>query len=422
MLKDSKKVNDTTKLQSLKGNNKLIGWLPNAKAQLDGIIGPRGIPISYLIRQHEIPPPSPGLLVNQAYSREGGSITDELISRATFNHPLMKEDNKRLFNLLHNAWKGTEANNAITPLMIENKLGREAWMAGLNEYASEDRYKAMVKFYEEKIQSLVYTREGSKNTLLKHAGIMRHAHAQLVLVNEQNSNISVTIPDDQARVRRLLNSIKCRDVHLVTRMEQVAADSGGKADNFDEAVSFLVEACPVYKRNLEGSFEQKPSSKNISISSVQIAGRGERTGVDLRWYPHDEYKKLTPEQKDEHRAWMRTPDGQKQWTKMKEAGVSSANGNQKSKTDRAKKRKQKKFDKAVIKEVNKRWKLETQVESIAASIADASIQEKETKDKKVSFANNAAGHRARVASTLKTAISGLIKDGHIDISNKDDSD
>ena len=107
---------------------------------------------------------------------------------------------------------------------------------------------------------------------------------------------------------------------------------------------------------------------------------------------------------------------------MKEAEVSSANGNQKSKTDRAKKRKQKKFDKAVIKEVNKRRKLETQVESIAASIADASIQEKETKDKNVSFANNAAGHRARVASTLKTAISGLIKDGHIDISNKDDSD
>ena len=156
---------------------------------------------------------------------------------------------------------------------------------------------------------MVYTGEGSKNTLLKHAGIMRHAHAQLVLVNEQNSNISVTIPDDQARVRRLLNSIKCWDVHLVTRMEQVAADSGGKADNFDEAVSFLVEACPVYKRNLEGSFDQKPSSKNVSISSVQIAGRGEKTGVDLRWYPHEEYKKLTPEQKDEHRAWMRTSDG-----------------------------------------------------------------------------------------------------------------
>ena len=61
-----------------------------------------------------------------------------MISRATFDHPLTKEDDKRLFNLLHNAWKGTEANNAITPLMIENKLGREAWMAGLNEYASED--------------------------------------------------------------------------------------------------------------------------------------------------------------------------------------------------------------------------------------------------------------------------------------------
>ena len=58
----------------------------------------------------------------------------------------------------------------------------------------------MVKFYEERIPSLVYTGGGSKNTLVKHAGIMRHAHAQLVLVNEQNSNISVTIPDDQARV------------------------------------------------------------------------------------------------------------------------------------------------------------------------------------------------------------------------------
>ena len=78
---------------------------------------------------------------------------------------------------------------------------------------------------------------------------------------------------------------------------------------------------------------------------------------------------------------------------MKEAGVSSANGDQKStKTDRAQKRKERRFEKRVTKEVNKRWKLETQVKAIAASIADASIQEKETKDKKVSFANNAAGH------------------------------
>ena len=38
MLKDSKKVDDTTKLQSLNGNNKLIGWIPNAKAQLDSIL------------------------------------------------------------------------------------------------------------------------------------------------------------------------------------------------------------------------------------------------------------------------------------------------------------------------------------------------------------------------------------------------
>ena len=78
---------------------------------------------------------------------------------------------------------------------------------------------------------------------------------------------------------------------------------------------------------------------------------------------------------------------------MKEAGVSSSTGNQKSsKIDRAKKRKEKKFEKRVIKEVNKRQKFETQVRAIAASIANVSIQEKETKDKKVSFASNAAGH------------------------------
>ena len=54
--------------------------------------------------------------------------------------------------------------------------------------------------------------------------------------------------------------------------------------------------------------ENKRGTKRVSISS--LAGRGDNTCVDLRWYSPAEFKKLTSEQKSELDRWRRSDNGQ----------------------------------------------------------------------------------------------------------------
>ena len=78
-LEEKKKDTTNKKLSKLVGNNSLPFWLPKAMAELDSMIGTRGIPLSYLIREDIVAPAEDRLIQGEAFSQENGSITDELI-------------------------------------------------------------------------------------------------------------------------------------------------------------------------------------------------------------------------------------------------------------------------------------------------------------------------------------------------------
>ena len=146
-----------------------------------------------------------------------------------------------------------------------------------------------------------------------------------------------------------------------------------------------MEACPVYVRHREKSLNERESiTKKLSILSVglQSAGRGERTGVELKYYDYAEYQALTPEKKEEHRQWMRTSEGQAEWTKMRKAakgGRISSTSVSKSET-RNKKRKQKAVKKAVGKELKKIQEQQAaQIEEACFRILDAGLLTKKMK-------------------------------------------
>ena len=70
-------------------------------AELDAMIGTRGIPLLYMIRDTVVAPAEDQVIQGQAFSQENGLITDELIWRATHDHPLTKEDDCILFEKLY---------------------------------------------------------------------------------------------------------------------------------------------------------------------------------------------------------------------------------------------------------------------------------------------------------------------------------
>lgn len=116
-LDERKKDTSSKKLTKLVGNNSLPFWMPKAMAELDAMIGTRGIPLSYLIREDVLAPAEDQLIQGQAFSQENGLVMDELIQRTTHNHPLTKEDNSILFEKLYDLFRGSEIETTITSEM-----------------------------------------------------------------------------------------------------------------------------------------------------------------------------------------------------------------------------------------------------------------------------------------------------------------
>ena len=72
------------------------------------------------------------------------------------------------------------------------------------------------------------------------------------------------------------------------------------------AASALIEVDP-YRKGQRGN----NNNRTANVSAIDFdAGRG-KTGVDLRWHPKSEFKKLTDDQKDELMKWMKTSEGRK---------------------------------------------------------------------------------------------------------------
>ena len=328
-LEERKKDTTSKKLTKLVGNNSLPFWLPKAMAELDSMIGTWGIPLSYLIREDIVAPADDRLIQGEAFSQENGSITDELIRRATHDHHLMKEENRMLFEKLFDSFRGSEVETTITSEMKQHRQGRALWMAACTEWAGDDSWNAIIAKNRDVYENAKFTGTGVVYSLWKHVSRMQVAFSQLQLANEQ-PGVSVTIPNDQTKVRYLLKSIECDDVGLKSRMEIVRSSKAMK-NNFDQTAQYLQEADPVFRRSIQqgGSNNSGKSTKNATASQLNLKQGVGSTGVEFCWYPREEYQALSKEQKDELGTWMKntdegkkcSSDHRKEWKKGKKGAA-----------------------------------------------------------------------------------------------------
>ena len=207
----------------------------------------------------------------------------------------MKEGNRILFEKLFDSFRGTEAETTITTEMKQNRQGRALWMAARTEWAGDDSWNAIIARNRNIYETAKFTGTGITYSLRKHVSKFRVAFSQLQLANEQ-PGVSVTIPNDQTKVRYLLNSIECDDVGLKSRMEIVRSNDTMK-NNFDQTAQYLQEADPVFRRSIQqggGSNSGKPI-KNATASQLNLKQGVGETGVEFRWYPREEYQALSKE-------------------------------------------------------------------------------------------------------------------------------
>ena len=109
----------------------------------------------------------------------------------------------------------------------------------------------------------------------------------------------------------IINLIDTTDSLLQAHVLSINGDPSGQGSTFEDTATHLMLVDPV-KRN-----QSKQNNRKITVSS-SLAGRGTGTGVDLRWYPNWENKKLDDKEKKEIGDWRKTPAGELATKKLRE--------------------------------------------------------------------------------------------------------
>ena len=303
-------------------------------------IGLRNVPFTYLLRVDAAVPAASDLMAHPGgglypHSEEAGSIQEELINRASHDHPLFREDNKKLYYKLEEATRTKAYAASIKPFQRPHD-GRGAYFSLISQHAGHDKWNIEVT---KAVAYMHSTKWKSTCNYLLASFCNRHRQAHEDLKAAVAAGVHHQLPSEFTRVGYLLANIETSDPELQAAMAQVKSDKDdatqtGMRYNFEETVTTLTPCDPVAKRR--GS---KRGNDGATISDLQVGsadgdsklrtGIG-KTGVPLRWHNDAEYQPLSSAQKSELYRWRNKKEeyaGRKDTPadqKYNDASVSSA--------------------------------------------------------------------------------------------------
>ena len=112
--------------------------------------------------------------------------------------------------------------------------------------------------------------------------------------------IPYEVPNEHARVGRLIKSIQSKDPAIVYAMTHIQGNNQQR-DDFELAADFLLLTAPKLKDT--GSGPHRVSAIKTSKDGKYKSKSVGKTGVELRYYAKKEYKKLSQDQKKELMDW-----------------------------------------------------------------------------------------------------------------------
>ena len=107
---------------------------------LSRLVGTRNVPLACVVQSEiEVDNATPlHLPEGQCCAAESGSIEQELIARASHDHPTCKEDDAKVCYLLEEATRGTTYSASTKPYQ-KRKNGRDAWFSLKDQRAGVDK-------------------------------------------------------------------------------------------------------------------------------------------------------------------------------------------------------------------------------------------------------------------------------------------
>ena len=367
--KDEPDVPKITKQMSV------MRWSNAFDDHLHACLGVTKAPLAWIIRPEAAVPAIGPQAASLPYSAEHGSIEEEMINRVPFTHPLYRNDNETVYQKLEEATRNTQYAAAIAPYK-RLKDGRGAHSALISQFAGDDKWEAEYKAKELVLHTWKWKGHTSQ-PLETFISIHRNCYVSMTQCAQK---ITVQLPNEFSRVGYLLDAIESADPQLQAALAQVRQDKTlvtGLRNNFENAVAHLMPSDPVArKRNkttttgtLTSVDSERPAEATVSAFGDK-SGKGQKTGVDLRYHTDKEYVKLTAAQKNELWQWRRSDQaGDKSSQSSLKRGRNETGGDKKTPNKTRKVR----FDKKVLASV------ESAIDSKLKAIQETQLQENMTK-------------------------------------------
>ena len=276
----------------------IMKWVELLEEHVRKVRGVRKIPLSYLIRTAHVAQPVTPFPAGHymPYGAEYESFHDEMIECASHTHPTYKPDNETLFHIINTALADTEYAASIKR-HIRTKDGRGAYLDICLHHQGSNKWKATAEVADKKLTSMKWNGRSHRYTLAMHIANAWTYHNDLLRASQY---VPVDVPTEPTRVTRLLNSIETRDQFLISAIVEVKGDDGlnGKANDFELAADYLLKMLPVRSRDNVQSYQVSALEFDFDSES-DIPTKGPDTGVDVRYHTKDEYKTLSPDEKEE---------------------------------------------------------------------------------------------------------------------------
>lgn len=290
----------------------VMKWTDPFKAYLNQCVGPRMVPLSYIVRPNvAVPAACPPQAVDVPYSAEHGSVKADMIARASHTGEAYNTDNYAVYYKLVEATNGTNKSTTVLKYRASEN-GREAYLALISSHAGKEVWQKVIIDNEKVIRDQIW-KGNSSYTLTKHCEAHRTAFEHL---EHASLEVPYEVPNDHTRITYLFKSIENSDPELRAAIAAVNMDEDpdGIRYDFERCVRKITPADPVAMKRAGGKRGSAEISSAVSFSEGTKEGSSMKsgigtTGVHLRYHVREDYLKLSTDQQDELREWRKTPEG-----------------------------------------------------------------------------------------------------------------
>ena len=333
-LKERKsRSSDDTSIPKITKTLPVYNWIQSLNNYLNRRVGVRNAGLSYVVREvAAVSVIVPARALDEPHSEEYGSIEGDQTHRLSHTHALFKVNNAEVFDIIEQGVRGSDIAPTIA-LYRKRRDGRGALKAIIDQHAG-------VRVWDDMVRSAKEVMGGSRKwtgttafTISQHCQVHRKA---FIALQEASDHVPVQIPDERTRVTNLMDSFETVDPTVLAALSSVRQDELAKRVNFEAAVSFLIQSCPVVAKQ-----KKKGVTFSANVAAVDTAGTPPgkpmmgTTGVQLRYYKKEDFGKLTAPQRKEVSAWTKAnPNpGYTKGAKKKEGGPANTKAAKKWKSE-----------------------------------------------------------------------------------------